>query len=170
MLGFVGWLVYRPTAQASAHHVIGVFQLPWTVIGVSMILAILASYFAASRPAKAISRVPVVAALSGRPPAPKTARQLAVPVGIAFLVARVPPARHRRGHGRRTAEARTGHAGVVLGLIALAVAIVLLSPACLALVARLGSRTPLAVRLALRDLARYRARSARRWRRSASPR
>ena len=39
-LGLVAWLAYRPHAQASAHHVIGVFQLPWTVIWVSMILAV----------------------------------------------------------------------------------------------------------------------------------
>ena len=75
-IGFVGWLIYLPTAQASAHHVIGVLQLPWTVIGVSVILAILASYFAASRPAKAVSRVPIVAALSGRPPEPKKTGRL----------------------------------------------------------------------------------------------
>jgi putative ABC transport system permease protein len=39
------------------------------------------------------------------------------------------------------------------------VAVVLLSPACLAVLARLGRWTPVTVRLALRDLARYRARS-----------
>ena len=43
--------------------------------------------------------------------------------------------------------------------VCLAVAIVLLSPACLSLFARLGGRSPVGVRLALRDLARYRARS-----------
>ena len=66
-VGFLGWLAYRPVAQASAHHVIGIFQLPWTVIIVSMVLAILATYFAASRPARTISRVPIVAALAGPP-------------------------------------------------------------------------------------------------------
>src|SRR6202034_4730551 len=45
------------------------------------------------------------------------------------------------------------------GFIALVVAVVLLSPACLAVLARLGRWTPVMVRLALRDLARYRARS-----------
>jgi putative ABC transport system permease protein len=157
-IGFVGWLIYLPTAQASAHHVIGVLQLPWTVIGVSVILAILASYFAASRPAKAIARVPIVAALSGRPPEPKKTGRLAVPVGTAFLIAAfllLGIAGATPGNGDQS----KGMGALVLGFIALAVAIVLLSPACLALVARLGSRSPLAVRLALRDLARYRARS-----------
>ena len=36
---------------------------------------------------------------------------------------------------------------------------ILLAPFCLTALARLGSRTPIAARLALRDLARYRARS-----------
>ena len=48
---------------------------------------------------------------------------------------------------------------LVLGLVALIVAVILLAPLCLALLARLGRRAPIAVRLALRDLARYRARS-----------
>jgi len=158
-IGFVGWLIYLPTAESSSHHVIGTFQLPWTVIGVSMILAILASYFAASRPAKAVSRVPVVAALSGRPSAPKKTGRLAVPVGIAFLVAAflllgVAGATPGNGGGQSK-----GMGALVLGFLALTVAIAALSPAGLGVVARLGHRAPVAVRLALRDLARYRARS-----------
>ena len=85
-LGFLAWLAYRPQAENSAHHLIGVFQLPWTVIGISMVLAVIATYFAASRPAKAIARTPIVAALAGRPPAPRKTRHLAVPVGVCFLV------------------------------------------------------------------------------------
>ncbi len=158
-IGFVGWVIYRPTAQASAHHVIGTLQLPWMVIGISMLLAIAASYFAASRPAKTISRVPVVAALSGRPPAPKKTGRLAVPVGTAFLVAAfllcgVAGATAGNGGGQSK-----GMGALVLGFVALTVAIVLLSPAGLGLIARLGGRAPVAARLALRDLARYRARS-----------
>jgi putative ABC transport system permease protein len=86
VLGFLAWLAYRPQAENSAHHLMGVFQLPWTVIGISMVLAIAATYFAASRPAKAIARTPIVAALAGRPPAPRRTRHLAVPVGLGFLV------------------------------------------------------------------------------------
>ena len=67
VLGFLAWLAYRPHAEQSAHHLMGVLQLPWTVIGISMALAIIATYFAASRPAKAIARTPIVAALAGRP-------------------------------------------------------------------------------------------------------
>ncbi len=164
VLGMLAWLAYRPQAQASAHHVIGVFQLPWRVIGVSMALAVVAAYLAAARPARAIARVPIVVALSGRPAPPKPVRHLAVPFGLAFAVlAFVLLGMAGSGvgapGGASPANQSTPLREVVYGLIALAVAVVLLSPTCLALLARLGRRMPVAVRLAVRDLARYRARS-----------
>src|ERR1700728_3277504 len=160
-LGLVAWLAYRPHVQASGHHVIGVFQLPWTVIWVSMVLAVLAAYAAAARPARAIARVPVVAALSGHPPAPKPARHLAVPFGLGFLAL----AFFLLGiAGSGVGTDASGNSAVQLdevagGFVTLVVAVVLLSPACLAVLARLRRWTPVMVRLALRDLARYRARS-----------
>jgi putative ABC transport system permease protein len=155
VLGLLAWLAYRPQAENSAHHLMGAFQLPWTVIGISMVLAVIATYFAASRPAKAIARVPIVAALAGRPPALKKTRHLAVPVGLCFLVAAfllLGMAGAANGNGNGMPE-------VVVGFVALAVAIVLLSPVLLAVVAAAGQHAPIAVKLALRDLARYRARS-----------
>jgi len=160
-LGLVAWLAYRPHVQASAHHVIRVFQLPWTVVWVSMVLAVLAAYAAAARPARAVARVPVVAALSGRPPAPKAVRHLAVPFGLGFLVLAffllgwAGSGVGSNSSGNNTAQLQE----VVLGFVALVVAVVLLSPACLAVLAGLGRWSPVMVRLALRDLARYRARS-----------
>ena len=160
-IGLVAWVAYRPHVQASAHHVIGVLQLPWTVVWVSMVLAVLAAYAAAARPARAIARVPVVTALSGRPPAPKPARHLAVPFGLGFLAL----AFFLLGlAGSGVGDSASGNSSaqlreVLLGFILLVVAVVLLSPACLAVLARLGRWTPVMVRLALRDLARYRARS-----------
>jgi putative ABC transport system permease protein len=159
VLGFLAWLAYRPQAENSAHHVMGVLQLPWMVIGISMALAIIATYFAASRPAKTIAKVPVVAALAGRPPAPKKTRHLAIPVGLCFLVG----AFLLLGAAGATAGGNGGQnkgmLELVVGFVALTVAIVLLAPACLSAVAAAGGRSPVAIRLALRDLARYRARS-----------
>jgi putative ABC transport system permease protein len=164
VLGFLAWLAYRPHAENSAHHLMGVLQLPWTVIGISMALAIIATSFAASRPAKAIARTPIVAALAGRPPAPKKTRHLAVPVGIGFLAGAflllgaagaIPPA---TAVGSGEGSQHTQMLEVVLGFLALGVAIVLLASACLAVLAAAGRRSPISVRLALRDLARYRAR------------
>ncbi|HEY6791279.1 MAG TPA: FtsX-like permease family protein, partial [Trebonia sp.] len=162
MIGLVAWLLYRPTAESSAHHEIGTFQLPWTVIIVSMVLALVATYFAASRPARQISRVPVVAALSGRPPAPRKAGRLAPPAGIVLLVisflllgaAGATPAGGQTGGGQGNQLLE-----LAVGLIALCVAIVLLASTLLGVVAWLGRRSPISVRLALRDLSRYRSRS-----------
>jgi putative ABC transport system permease protein len=156
VLGFLAWLAYRPQAENSAHHVMGVFQLPWTVIGISMALAIIATYFAASRPAKTIAKVPVVAALAGRPPAPKKTRHLAIPIGLCFLVG----AFFLLGAaGATTGNQNSGTLELAVGFITLTVAIVLLAPALLSVVAAAGKWSPVAIRLALRDLARYRARS-----------
>ncbi|MGH3159347.1 MAG: ABC transporter permease, partial [Streptosporangiaceae bacterium] len=159
--GLLIWLAYRPALEQSSHHVIGVFQLPWLVIGLAMVLAVIATYLAAARPARAIVRVPIVAALAGRPAAPKQVRRAAVPVGTGFLVL----AFFLLGMaGAQVGVAKGGGGGgdmlqLVVGLLAVAVAVVLLSPATLSVLARFGSRAPIAVRLALRDLARYRARS-----------
>jgi len=67
LVGLAAWLAYRPRLQASVHHVIGTWQLPWTVIIPAMVLAIVTSYLAASQPARSMTRVPIVTALSGRP-------------------------------------------------------------------------------------------------------
>src|SRR5208282_955192 len=71
VLGLAGWLAYRPHLESSSHHLIGTFALPWIVIGPAMALAVVATFFAASRPARSITRIPLVAALSGRPAPPK---------------------------------------------------------------------------------------------------
>jgi putative ABC transport system permease protein len=155
ILGFLAWLAYRPSAETSAHHVMGVFQLPWTVIVISLALAILATCFAASRPARAIARTPIVAALAGRPPKPRATRHLAIPVGLCFLVG----AFFLLGSAAASGGNGGGMGSVVLGFLALAVAIVLLAPALLSVLVVVGRHAPIGIRLALRDLARYRARS-----------
>ena len=162
-LGLAAWLVYRPQAEASAHHIIGPFQLPWLVIAVSMALAVLAAYLAAVRPARAIARVPIVAALAGRPPAARQSRRWAGPVGVALLVL----AFFLIGFASEQATSPAAESGdksslylaLIAGLIVLCVGVVLVGPTCLAMLAGAIRRAPIAVRLALRDLARYRARS-----------
>lgn len=149
------WLAYRPRLESSAHHLIGTFQLPWLVMGVSMALAVVATLFAASLPARAITRIPIVAALSGRPAPPKQVHRSAVPglilLVVAFLLFTI---------GGSSSGSGGGMPEVVLGFVVLIAAVILLSPFCLVLLGRFGRRAPIAVRLALRDLSRYRARSA----------
>ena len=153
VLGLVAWLVYRPSVESSAHHLIGTFKLPWVVIGPAMGLAVLATYFAASRPARSIARVPIVTALSGRPAPPKQVHRSAVPGVVALVIGAL-----ALWYAGRSSNGG-GAPEVVLGLVALIVAVILLSPLCLAVLRRLSRQAPISVRLALRDLARYRARS-----------
>ena len=153
-LGLAAWLAYRPRLEMSAHHVIGAFALPWVVIVPAMVLAVVATFLAASRPARTITRVPIVTALSGRPAPPKRVRRSALPGVILLVAAFVLLSFTGRSHG-----SGGGMLELVLGFVALIVAVILLSPLCLATLARLGWHAPIAVRLALRDLSRYRARS-----------
>jgi putative ABC transport system permease protein len=157
LLGLVLWLAYRPSLEQSSHHVIGVLALPWIVVAAAMVLAIVATYLAAVRPARSITRLSVVAALSGRPAPPKQVHRSALPgiafLGDAFLVL---------GYSGSTNHAPGGAStlALVVGIVALIPAIILLAPFLLVGLGRLARHTPVAVRLALRDLARYRARSA----------
>ena len=153
VLGVAGWEIYRPSVESSAHHLIGAFQLPWIVIGPAMALAVVATYFASARPARAITRLSIVAALAGRPAPPKQVHRSAIPGIILLVIA---------GFGLSYAGSSTGGGGapeLLGGLIALVIGVILLAPTFLSVLARFAAHTPIAARLALRDLGRYRARS-----------
>jgi putative ABC transport system permease protein len=154
VLGLAGWLAYRPALEQSAHHLIGTFALPWGVIGLALLLAVVAAVFAAWRPARAITRIPIVTALSGRPAPPKRVRRSAIPGLVLLVVAFI-----LFGLSGSSANSNSGLPKLALGLIVLIVAVILLAPFCLTVLARLGRRAPISMRLALRDLSRYRARS-----------
>ena len=102
------------------------------------------------------TRVPIVAALSGRPAPPRQIHRSAIP-GIVCLVG----AFLLLGYSGST-NSGNGSGGapeLVFGLVLLIPGLILLAPFFLSLAARLARRAPIAPRLALRDLARYRARS-----------
>jgi len=114
------------------------------------LLAVMAAVFAAWLPARAITKVPIVTALSGRPAPPRQVRRTAIPGLVMLLIAFIL-------FGMSGSQNSLGLLAV--GLIVLIVAVILLAPFCLSVLARLGARSPISVRLALRDLSRYRARS-----------
>jgi putative ABC transport system permease protein len=156
IVGFVGWLAYRPSFEQSAHHLVGVFALPWLVVILAMVLAVLAAYFASSRPARAVTKVPIVHALSGRPAPPRQIHRSAVP-GIVLLVA----AFLLLGYSGSTGggDGNGGAPELLLGLVLLMPGLILLAPFFLSLTERVSRHAPIAAKLALRDLSRYRARS-----------
>ena len=163
-LGLAAWLAYRPRAEASAHHVIGAFQLPWLVIFVSMALAVLAAYLAAvsTRPgdrpdadrrrARGAATGPAAGSPLGRADRRRTAAWLAF-----FLIGLA--SEQATSTAAESGNKSTLFLALIVGLIVLCAGVVLVAPTCLALLARSARRAPIVVRLALRDLARYRARS-----------
>jgi putative ABC transport system permease protein len=157
VLGFAAWVAYRPRLEQSAHHLIGVLALPWLVVAAAILLAIAAAYLAATRPARFITRLSVMAALSGRPAPPKQVHRSALP-GIVFLVIAFLLLGYSGSTGAGSGSKGTPE--LVLGIVALIPAIILLAPVFLVGLGRLARHAPVAVRIALRDLARYRARSA----------
>ena len=156
ILGLLVWLIYRPSLEQSSHHLIGVLALPWTVVIAAMVLAVVAALFAASRPARAITKVPIVQALSGRPAPPRQIHRSAIPgivlLALAFLLLGY-------SGGTNNGNGSSGTPELLLGIVLLVPGLILLAPFVLSLAAHLGRRAPIATRLALRDLARFRARS-----------
>jgi putative ABC transport system permease protein len=142
VVGLLAWLAYRPSVETSSHHVIGVFQLPWLVIIVAMILAVLAAYFAAARPARTIARVPIVAALSGRPPAPRKVRRWSLPTGVVFAVVAFILLGVAGSSAGSSGNSNSPLVAVVFGFLALTVAVVLLSPALLGLLVAAARAAP----------------------------
>ena len=136
VLGLAVWLAYRPRLESSAHHLIGAFQLPWIVIGPAMALAVVATYFAASRPARSITRIPIVAALSGRPAPPKQVHRSAVPGVVLFVIAAALLSYSGKSSNGGGAPELVG------GFVVLIVAVILLAPFCLVVLARSRAAGP----------------------------
>jgi putative ABC transport system permease protein len=155
-LGLAAWFAYVPALQQAAGHVVDAANLPWWAFAIGVVLAIATPVLASLRPAATIARVPVVTALSGRPAPPKPVHRSVLPgvivlaAGVACLAASGGLA-GAGGQGHPALYLVAGLAGVVMG-------IVLLAPLAIS-VLRVGSRLPVAIRIALRDLVRYRARS-----------
>jgi putative ABC transport system permease protein len=155
-LGFGAWFAYVPFLRSATGHQIDPLNLPWWAIAVGMVLAIVTSILAARRPARTVARIPAVAALSGRPAEPKAVHRSAPP-GIILLVVGVLCLLGSGGWGGNSGQDTLLLLG---GLVAIIVGLFLLAPVCVAVLsAAAGPRVPVSVRIALRDLVRYRARS-----------
>jgi putative ABC transport system permease protein len=155
--GFAAWFAYVPTLQQATGHVVDAANLPWWAFALGVVFAVATSVLASRRPAKTVAAVPVVAALSGRPAPPKAVHRTIVPGVIVFAIGVA---------GLATAGGLAGASGnggspalhLVAGLAAVIVGIVLLAPPAISML-RASSRLPVAIRIALRDLVRYRTRS-----------
>jgi putative ABC transport system permease protein len=153
-LALAGWIAVAPRLETAAGHRIDRFDLPWWLIVAGMLLAVGTATAASWWPARTAARIPVTLALSARPPQPKPAHRsaaaagLLVAIGVVCLAVGIDP---RRDQAKP--------ALVITGTVAVVLAVLLASPLAIRVLAAAAGRSPIAARLALRDLARYQARS-----------
>src|ERR671912_1118146 len=81
-LGF--WLALRPTLEGASDHRIDPLSLPWTLLAFVVIVAVLGATAAAWWPGRAVARVPVMLALSARPPRPKHTHRSTILAGLSI--------------------------------------------------------------------------------------
>ena len=167
VLGLAAWIAYAPTVQRDTGHAVDAAHLPWWAFAIGIVLAIATSALASRRPAKTMAAVPVVTALSGRPAPPKAAHRSALPgvivlaVGLACLASAGGLNGLAGYNGPGSSGGGNGQTLFLLGgLVATITGVCLLAPLAISvLAAGAAPRLPVAIRIALRDLVRYRARS-----------
>ena len=143
------WLVFAPTLESAVDHRIDRLSLPWVLVAMAGLLAIAGAVAAAWWPGRMVARLPVLLALSGRPPKPRPARYSAI-AAIALIVV---------GIGCLALSDRETELLIVVGLLATILGSLLLGPLAIRTFSAVAGRVSIAPRLALRDLGRYQARS-----------
>ena len=157
-VGFAGWVASAPFVEDAVGYRIDELDVPFWLIGSGMLLAIAAGTAAAWWPARSVARVPAVRALSGRPPEPRPARRAAA-LAAVFAVIGVALLAMGGDLADETAVDWTNAVLIVAGTVAVALGLLLCCPLAIRVLAACVGRLPVAVRLAIGDLARYRARS-----------
>ena len=147
--GLVLWVVSAPTLESAVDHRIDRLSLPWGLITTADLLTVLGATAAAWWPGRTVSRLPVMLALSGRPPTPRPARHSAIAAAALIAV----------GIGCLALSGRDRAPLIVAGLMTTIVGSLLLGPLAIRTLSAVAARVSIAPRLALRDLARYQARS-----------
>jgi putative ABC transport system permease protein len=155
VIGLAAWIAYAPDFGTSADHRVVWTSLPWWLVVLAMILAVLTATLASRRPARAVAEVPVVAALSGRPVEPKEGHRTPR-LGLALLALGIVLLAFSGGFN---AGGSSSSLDAIGGLLATIAGLVLLAPVVIARLEPVARRAPVSARIALRDLARYRARS-----------
>ena len=149
VVGLAAWIVAAPGLEAFAGHRISRLNIPWGLVALGMLLAVVTATAAAWWPARAAARQPVMVALSARPPRPRPARRAALLAALMIAV----------GVACLGLADQTRGPLIIAGALAMTLGILLISPLAIRALAALGGRAPVAVRLALRDLGRQQART-----------
>jgi putative ABC transport system permease protein len=149
IVGLALWVVFAPTLESAVDHRIDRLSLPWALIALAIVLGVVGATAAAWWPARTVARLPVMLALSGRPPKPRPARRSAIAAAALVAV----------GIGCLALSDRDRPPLIIAGLVATILGALLLGPLAIRLFARAAGHAPIAARLALRDLVRHQARS-----------
>src|SRR5262245_1219088 len=143
--GLALWVVFAPMLESALDHRIDRLDLPWGLIALAVVLAVLGATAAAWWPARAVARLPVTQTLSGRPPKPRPARHSAITAGALIAI----------GISSLSLSGRDRPALIVVGIVATILGTLVLGPSAIRIFARAAGPAPVAARLALRDLPRY---------------
>ena len=149
IVGLGLWLVLVPTLEPAVGHRIDPLGLPWTLLLAIVVVAVLAAAAAAWWPGRVVARIPVTLALSARPPRPRPTHHSTILAAVLIAA----------GIAGLAFSGRDSEPLIIEGILATILGTLLLAPMAIRLFARAAGRTPIAWRLALRDLARYQARS-----------
>jgi putative ABC transport system permease protein len=149
IVGLVLWVSVAPTLESAVGHRIDRLSLPWSLIAATVLLAIVGALAAAWWPGRTLARLPVMLALSGRPPKPRPARHAAIAAAVLIAV----------GFASLAFSNRDRPPLIIAGIVATILGCLLLGPPAIRIFSSLAGRLSIAPRLALRDLVRYQARS-----------
>ena len=149
IVGLAIWLALIPTLEPAVGHRIDPLSLPWTLLVAVVLVTVLGATAAAWWPGHVVARIPVTLALSGRPPKPRATHHSTIVAAVLIAA----------GIGSLAVAGRDSEPLIVAGILATIVGTLLLGPLAIRLFARAAGYAPIAPRLALRDLARYQARS-----------
>ncbi len=149
IVGLLAWYAVAPYLESFAGHRIDRFAVPWDLVVLGMLLAVITAAGAAWWPARTASRVPIVNALSSRPLKPRPAHRPAF-LAVLLIAASV---------ACLAAANQSSGPLIILGALLMALGVAFISPLSIRILSALAGRAPVAVRLALRDLGRYQARS-----------
>jgi putative ABC transport system permease protein len=149
IMGLAIWLALVPTLEPAVGHRIDPLSLPSTLLVAIALVAILGATAAAWWPGRVVARIPITLALSARPPRPRATHHSTIVAAVLIAA----------GIGSLALSNRDSEPLIVAGILATIVGTLLLGPLAIRLFARAAGHARLAARLALRDLARYQARS-----------
>jgi putative ABC transport system permease protein len=149
VVGIALWAVAAPLLESAVDHRVDRLSLPWALVALTLLLAVVGATAAAWWPGRTAARLPVTLALSGRPPKPRPARHSAIAAAALIAV----------GIGCLALSNRDRPLLIVAGIVATIIGCLLLGPLAIRVFSGLAGRVSIAPRLALRDLARYQARS-----------